>query len=265
MLFLISPAKSLDYDTLPHVATHSQPAFAADSTVLMGVLKTQSPQQISTLMSLSDTLAGLNVARYQAWSAQATAENVKNFKQAILAFNGDVYGGLDAKTLSAPQLDWAQSHVCILSGLYGVLRPLDAIQPHRLEMGTALATERGGNLYQFWGNDISDYLNERAATDTSPVIVNLASQEYFKAVNRQALKAPVVGCVFEDFKDTAAGGKYKIISVHAKRARGLMVRYAIENKLNRVEELEKFNAEGYRFDARTSAPDRLVFRRGSAR
>ena len=261
MLFLISPAKSLDYETPPHIQAHTQPLFTRQSAALIDVLKTRSPQQISTLMKLSDALAGLNVARYQAWSAQFTA---KNAKQAVLAFNGDVYAGLDAKTLSAQQLDWAQAHVCILSGLYGVLRPLDWMQPYRLEMGTALATGRGSNLYQFWGSDISDYLNERAAADTSPVIVNLASEEYFKAVEPKALKVRVVSCVFEDFKDGPAGGKYKIISFHAKRARGLMVRYAIENKLTSVKKLESFDAEGYRFDAATSTLDRLVFRRGLA-
>jgi cytoplasmic iron level regulating protein YaaA (DUF328/UPF0246 family) len=261
MLFLISPAKSLDYDTPPHIQTHTKSLFVGQSAALIEVLKTRSPQQISTLMKLSDALAGLNVARYQAWSARFTA---KNSKQAVLAFNGDVYGGLDAKTLSAQQLDWAQAHVCILSGLYGVLRPLDWMQPYRLEMGTALATERGNNLYQFWGSGISEYLNARAAADTSPVIVNLASEEYFKAVDLKALKARVVSCVFEDFKDGPTGGKYKIISFHAKRARGLMVRYAVENKLTSVKKLEGFKAEGYRFDAASSAPDRLVFRRNPA-
>ena len=194
MQFLISPAKALDYDTPPHLVTHTQPLFTRQSAQLIEVLKTQSPQQISTLMKLSDALSGLNVARYQAWSPRFTA---KNSKQAVLAFNGDVYGGLDAKSLDAQQLDWAQQHVCILSGLYGVLRPLDWMQPYRLEMGTALATERGKNLYQFWGSQISSYLNERAAADASPVIVNLASEEYFKAVDRKALKARVVTCVFQ--------------------------------------------------------------------
>ena len=258
MLFLISPAKSLDYETPPHIQAHTKPLFARQSSELIEVLKTKSPQQISSLMKLSDSLAGLNVARYQAWSSKFTA---KNAKQAVLAFNGDVYGGLNAKTLTSQQLDWAQAHICILSGLYGVLRPLDWMQPYRLEMGTALATGRGNNLYQFWGSSISDYLNERAAAETSPVIVNLASEEYFKVVDRKALKPRVVSCVFEDFKADASGGKYKVISFHAKRARGLMVRYAIENQLTSVKKLAGFNAEGYRFDAASSALDRLVFRR----
>jgi len=254
MQFLLSPAKSLDYDTPAQVSTHTQPLFTRQSAALIDVLKTKSPQDISSLMKLSDALSGLNVARYQAWSKKFTA---KNSKQAVLAFNGDVYEGLNAKTLSPAQLDWAQDHVCILSGLYGVLRPLDLMQPYRLEMGTALATPKGKNLYQFWGTDISSHLNERAGADTSPIIVNLASEEYFKAVDMTALKARVVNCVFEDYKN----GHYKIISFHAKRARGLMVRYAIEMKAGSVKKLESFNAEGWRFEAGLSGPDRLVFRR----
>lgn len=254
MLFLLSPAKSLDYDTPPQVATHTPTLFPRQSTELIGVLREKTPQQISTLMKLSDSLAGLNVARYQAWSPRFSA---KNSKQAVLAFDGDVYGGLAAKTLSESQLDWAQAHVCILSGLYGVLRPLDRMQPYRLEMGTALAVGETKNLYQFWGSQIADYLNQRAAADTSPVVVNLASEEYFKAVDRKALKPRVVSCVFEEFK----GGKYKIISFNAKRARGLMVRYAIEKKITSVKKLERFDAEGYRFEPAASVPDRLVFRR----
>lgn len=254
MQFLLSPAKSLDYETPAHIASHSQPLFTPQSAELIEVLKTQSPQQISALMKLSDALANLNVARYQSWSPRFTAQNAK---QAVLAFNGDVYEGLNAKTLSERHLIWAQQHVCILSGLYGVLRPLDWMQPYRLEMGTALVTKHGKNLYQFWGTQIADYLNAKAATDISPVIVNLASEEYFKVVDRKALKARVVNCVFEDYK----GGKYKIISFHAKRARGLMLRYAIENKLTSVDALEGFDAESYSFESEASTPDRLVFRR----
>ncbi|MEY3487812.1 MAG: peroxide stress protein YaaA [Pseudomonadota bacterium] len=257
MLFLLSPAKSLDYDTPAGALPHTLPGFVAQSAELIEVLKKKSPQQIAELMTLSDKLAGLNVARYEAWSPKFSA---KNSKQAVLAFNGDVYEGLDAKTLQPAQLDWAQQHVCILSGLYGVLRPLDWMQPYRLEMGTALPTEHGKNLYQFWGSHIANYLNERAAADTVPVIVNLASEEYFKAVDKKALKPRVVNCVFEELK----AGKYKIISFMAKRARGLMVRYAIEHKLSTVKKLESFNLEGYQFTADVSTPDRLVFRRQSA-
>jgi hypothetical protein len=257
MLFLLSPAKALDYDTPAHVASHTQPLFTRQSAELIEVLKTQSPQQVSQLMKLSDKLSGLNVARYEAWSPKFTA---KNSKQAALAFNGDVYEGLDAKTLSEPDLQWAQAHVCILSGLYGVLRPLDWMQPYRLEMGTALATARGKNLYQFWGSEIANYLNERAAADASPVVVNLASEEYFKAVDRKALKPRVVTCVFQELK----AGQHKIISFMAKRARGLMVRYAVEHQLDSVKKLESFNLEGYDFSPDVSEPDRLVFRRQSS-
>ena len=254
MLFLLSPAKSLDYDTPPQVSTHTQPWFTRQSAALIDVLKTKSPQDISNLMKLSDALSGLNVARYQTWSKKFT---VKNSKQSVLAFNGDVYEGLNAKTLNARQLDWAQDHLCILSGLYGVLRPLDLMQPYRLEMGTPLGTSKGNNLYQFWDSQISDYLNQRAAADSAPIVVNLASEEYFKVVDLKTLKARVVSCVFEDYKN----GKYKIISFYAKRARGLMARYAIDKKITTVKKLESFNAEGYGFEAALSGPERLVFRR----
>lgn len=254
MLFLLSPAKSLDYDTPAGDVPHTQPLFAKRSAELIEILRGYSPQQIAELMDLSDQLAGLNVARYQAWSPKFTA---KNSKQAVLAFNGDVYEGLDARTLKADDLAWAQEHVCILSGLYGVLRPLDWMQPYRLEMGTALENPKGRNLYKFWGSQIADYLNQRLQADKTPVVVNLASQEYFKAVDQKALKARVIECVFEDYK----GGKYKIISFLAKRARGLMARYAATHHVSTPKQLEKFNLEGYAFDAAVSEADRLVFRR----
>lgn len=254
MLFLLSPAKSLDYDTPAREVPHTQPLFVKQSAQLIELLRQKSPQQIAELMSLSDTLSGLNVARYQAWSPKFTA---KNSKQAVLAFNGDVYEGLDAKTLKPDDLAWAQDHIAILSGLYGVLRPLDWLQPYRLEMGTRLPNERGSNLYQFWGAQIAEYLNERLKTDKTPVVINLASQEYFKAVDLKALKARVIECVFEEYKN----GQYKIISFMAKRARGLMARYAAQHRLSMPQQLEGFNAEGYAFDAAISRPDRLVFRR----
>ncbi|MDP2369676.1 peroxide stress protein YaaA [Rhodoferax sp.] len=254
MLFLLSPAKSLDYESPAGDVPHSQPQFARQSAELIDILRQQSPQQIAELMSLSDTLAGLNVARYQAWRPRFTG---RNSKQAVLAFNGDVYGGLDAASLSAEELAWSQDHLCILSGLYGVLRPLDWMQPYRLEMGTRLATTHGANLVQFWGTQISDYLNQRCKTDVSPVVVNLASQEYFKAVDRKVLKARVVECVFEEYR----AGQYKVISFMAKRARGLMARYAVEHRVVTPRQLEAFDAEGYVFDAAVSRADRLVFRR----
>ena len=257
MLFLLSPAKSLDYDSpLPAGLPHSQPQFIPDAARLIDVLRTRSPQDIASLMSISDALAALNVARYGAWSPRFTQENAR---QAVMAFNGDVYEGLQAATLSLPDLDWAQQHLAILSGLYGVLRPLDLMQPYRLEMGTRLATDAGANLYQFWGSRIAEHLNRQLADDTDPVVVNLASQEYFKAVDRKALSARVVECVFEDYK----GGHYKIISFYAKRARGLMARWAIQQRASTPRQLEGFDLEGYAFHPAASSPERLVFRRAA--
>ena len=254
MLFLLSPAKALDYDTPAGDVPHTQPLFVKQSAELIDILQEKTPQDIASLMHLSDALASLNVARYQAWTPKFTA---KNSKQAVFAFNGDVYEGLDAKTLKPKDLDWAQEHVAILSGLYGVLRPLDWMQPYRLEMGTSLVNEKGNNLYKFWGSQIADYLNECLSAEREPIIVNLASQEYFKSVDRKALKARVIECVFEDYK----GGKYKIISFNAKRARGLMARYAVTHQVKTPKGLEGFNLEGYAFDAAVSEPDRKVFRR----
>jgi len=254
MLFLLSPAKSLDFAPHAGVVAHSQPLFAKQAGELIAILRQKSPQEIASLMRLSDALAGLNAARYQAWSPRFTA---KNAKQAALAFAGDVYGGLDAKTLDAAELAWAQDHVCILSGLYGVLRPLDYMQAYRLEMGTALVNARGKDLYAFWRILIADYLNRRLAADKTPVLINLASQEYVKAVDKKALKARLVECVFEDLKD----GQYKIISFYAKRARGLMARFAISHRLTLPEQLKGFDLGGYAFAAKVSCADRLVFRR----
>jgi uncharacterized protein len=257
MLFVLSPAKSLDEDAWDPKFKATQPLFTAQSQALIEVLRQQSPQDIASLMSLSDKLAALNVARYQSWQAKP---KVANTKPAALMFNGDVYDGLDAKTLDVDALAWAQDHLCILSGLYGVLRPLDALQPYRLEMGTKLPNPGGKDLYQFWGTQIADYLNQRLAKDAQPVLVNLASEEYFKAVDKRRLKARVVNCVFEDFK----GERYKIISFFAKRARGLMARWAIDQRVQQVEDLQQFDAHGYAFDANASDPNRWVFRRGES-
>ncbi|VCU72514.1 hypothetical protein PIGHUM_04615 [Pigmentiphaga humi] len=257
MLFLLSPAKKLDYDTPPHVETATQPLFVDRAKTLISTLKAKSAQDVAELMHLSPALAELNVARYAQWTPKFTAENAK---QAVLAFNGDVYEGLDAGSLTGKQLEWAQDHVVILSGLYGALRPLDLMQPYRLEMGTRLGTAKGKNLYEYWGTGISEYLNQRQDGARQPVIVNLASEEYFKVVDRQALKARVIQCVFEDWK----GGVYKVISFHAKRARGLMARYAIQHRVAKPEGLQGFDAEGYGYDAAASQPDRLVFRRKAA-
>ena len=256
MLYLLSPAKSLDYDTPVADLPHTQPGFIAHSVKLIDVLRKKSPRQVARLMDLSDKLATLNVERYQAWSPEFGRHNAR---QAVLAFDGDVYDGLRARELPREDLDWAQRHLCILSGLYGVLRPLDWMQPYRLEMGTALKAGRSNNLYQFWGPHIADYLNQRLVADASPVVVNLASQEYFKAVDTKALKARVIDVVFEELR---ADG-YKIISFSAKRARGLMARWAIQQRVATPRTLEGFDLDGYAFDNAVSRPDRLVFRRNN--
>ena len=254
MLFLLSPAKSLDYDTPATTKAHTVPLFADRAEALIGLLRQKSPQQIADLMHLSDALATLNVARYGAWSPRFTA---RNSKQAVLAFNGDVYDGLDARSLGTKDLAWAQDHVVILSGLYGALRPLDWMQPYRLEMGTRLANPLGKDLYAYWGSGIAEHLNERLSGTRAPVVVNLASEEYFKAVDLKALNARVVQCVFEDWKD----GRYKIISFFAKRARGLMARHAVLNRVRTVKALQAFAEDGYAWSPEVSTADRLVFRR----
>jgi cytoplasmic iron level regulating protein YaaA (DUF328/UPF0246 family) len=254
MLFLLSPAKTLDFESPIGQPSHSAPLFSKDSAQLIALLRGFSPQDLSDLMTVSDKLARLNVARYMAWSSRAS---VKNARPALLAFDGDVYDGLDAYSLTPDALAWAQDHLCILSGLYGVLRPLDLMQPYRLEMGTRLANAHGKDLYAFWGARISQYLNRRLRSDASAVVVNLASQEYFKAVDRKVLKAPVVECVFQEYRS----GQYKLISFMAKRARGLMARYAIDRHLTEPDQLRAFDVEGYKWSAAQSTPRRLVFRR----
>jgi cytoplasmic iron level regulating protein YaaA (DUF328/UPF0246 family) len=258
MLLLLSPAKSLDYQTRVPAAVlrrASEPLFVDRAEELIQVLAQRSAGEIRLLMSLSQDLADLNVARYAAWQPQATAANSK---PAVLAFDGDVYGGLDARSLRAADLDWAQEHIAILSGLYGVLRPLDRLQPYRLEMGTSLATARGRNLYDYWGDSLAQHLNERLQGQRRPVVVNLASQEYARAALRPALKAQVIDCQFEDL---GSDGSFKIISFFAKRARGLMARFAIEHRTRRPQALQAFAQEGYRFAPEVSSGERWVFRR----
>lgn len=255
MLFLLSPAKSLDYDSPVDAALPAtEPHFMPRSEQLMQVLRQKNAAQLAQLMGISDKLAQLNVQRNQAWQLQSTPHNSR---QAVLAFNGDVYEGLQAASLSAQDLDWAQQHLLILSGLYGALRPLDSLQPYRLEMGTRLPVGSAENLYQFWAEPLAEYLAQRLQQQKTPLIVNLASGEYFKAVDRRRLKARVVDCVFYDEK----GGQYKIISFLAKRARGLMARFAIEQRAEHPEQLQAFASEGYAFDAQASSLDQLVFRR----
>ncbi|GAB3625476.1 peroxide stress protein YaaA [Pandoraea terrae] len=256
MIIVLSPAKSLDYETPPHVGQHTVPQFVDDAAELIESLRALSPSQVSSLMGISDQLAALNTSRYAEWTPRFDTTNAK---QAVLAFNGDVYEGLSARTLSAPQLDFAQRHLRILSGLYGVLRPLDLLQPYRLEMGTRFANARGRDLYAFWGERVTHTINAALAEhpQTRRVLVNLASEEYFKVVKRRLVEAPVITPVFEDWK----GGKYKIISFYAKRARGLMARYAIENAVSDVQQLKSFDSEGYAFDDSVSSDALWVFRR----
>jgi len=257
MLFVLSPAKTLDYERpLPRGVRQraTEPLFVPRAAELIGLLARLDPPEVAQLMDLSDELAHLNVGRYAAWRP---AHDHGNSRPAVMAFNGDVYDGLDARSLSGADLTWAQAHLVILSGLYGALRPLDQLQPYRLEMGTRLANTHGKDLYAYWGDAVAEYLNQRLADDRQPVLVNLASQEYFKVADRAALKARVVECVFEDWK----AGQYKIISFFAKRARGAMARWAIQHRVRSVKALQAFDADGYAFDPAASAPDRLVFRR----
>lgn len=258
MIIVLSPAKSLDYDTPAPSRTHTLPAFIDESAKLIERLRRFTPAEIGSLMHVSDALAQLNFGRFADWS---TRFDESNAKQAVFAFNGDVYEGLRAETLGKKDLDYAQQHLRILSGLYGVLRPLDLMQPYRLEMGTRLDTERGKDLYAFWGARIAEALNQASQAaqgrGMEKVLINLASEEYFKSVAREALGMPVVTPVFEDYK----GGKYKIVSFYAKRARGLMARYAIEHHVRRAESLRDFDVDGYRFDADVSSDTKWVFRR----
>jgi uncharacterized protein len=255
MLIVLSPAKSLDFETAPTTALHSTPDYLDQSARLIDKLRRFSPHQLADLMGLSDKLAALNVARYASWRAEHDA--AAEARQAVMAFNGDVYAGLDARSLQPGQLDYAQAHLRILSGLYGVLRPLDLIQPHRLEMGTRLPNRRGADLYAFWGERITDGLNRAAREQGAKVLLNLASEEYFKSVKPAKLDVPVIAPVFEEWK----GGKYKIISFHAKRARGLMARYAALNAIRDPEQLKQFAVDGYAFEPGASDQRRWLFRR----
>jgi uncharacterized protein len=253
MLMLVSPAKSLDYETPVPVPDHTQADFLADAALLIAGLRTLSPAQIAQLMDISDQLAALNFGRYADWTLPFTPANAR---PAVFAFDGDVYAGLDAYTLDAAALAWAQRHLRILSGLYGLLRPLDLIQAYRLEMGSKFANARGKDLYAFWGERLAAAICGELAGDVTPVVVNLASEEYFKAVGAKKLGVRVVQPVFEDWK-----GRYKVISFYAKRARGLMVRYAIERRIDDPEELKSFTCEDYAFVPAASDAATWVFRR----
>ncbi|WP_213875211.1 peroxide stress protein YaaA [Pseudomonas sp. dw_358] len=257
MLMVISPAKTLDFETPPTTRRFTQPEFLDHSQLLIEQLRELSPAQIAGLMHLSDKLAGLNAARFGSWDRPFTPENAK---PALLAFKGDVYTGLQAETFSEKQLDYAQKHLRMLSGLYGLLRPLDLMQPYRLEMGTKLANPRGKDLYAFWGERISEWLNQALAEQGDDLLLNLASNEYFSAVKRSALKARIIDTEFRDLKN----GQYKIISFYAKKARGMMSRFVITERIKTVKGLQGFDVDGYGFSKEQSSADKLVFLRDSA-
>ena len=256
MLAVISPAKTLDFTSEIKVAKATEPAFLADATTLAALMATKKPAQLRALMAISESLAELNHARFQAWS---TATPAANLRPALLAFKGDVYLGLDAASLGRRELAYAQTHVRILSGLYGLLRPFDLIAPYRLEMGTTLKNPRGRNLYDYWGAAPAQALAAQAKSLRTTTLVNLASQEYFRAVDEQALGLNVVTPVFKDW----SGGDYKVLSFFAKRARGMMVRYIVEQRPRAPADLRTFNRGGYAYDAASSTATAPVFLRRS--
>ena len=257
MLVVISPAKSLDYETPVKIRKFTQADFLEDSAQLISQLKNLSPAQVSSLMSISPNLGELNQSRFNSWHMPFTKDNAR---QALFAFKGDVYIGLDAYALSSADISFAQNHLRILSGLYGLLRPLDLIQPYRLEMGTSLKNSKRSSLYQFWGNKITDSLNHEFAADKNPVLVNLASNEYFKSVRTQRLHAQIISPVFKDYSN----GQYKIVSFFAKKARGLMSAYIIKNRLKKAEDLLGFDIDGYRYSEKDSKTDAPMFLRKEA-
>jgi len=256
MLTVISPAKTLDFESEPPVNSHSQPVFVQQSQQLINELTQLTATDIASLMKLSDKLSGLNAARFEQWH---TPFDLDNAKQAVFAFKGDVYTGLDAETLDDKGLEFAQQHLRILSGLYGVLKPLDLMQAYRLEMGTKFANKKGKNLYQFWGEQLREHLAADPAM-ADETLINLASNEYFKAVDAKNLNARIITPIFKDSKN----GQYKIISFYAKKARGLMTRYIIDNNIDEPEQLKAFDTDGYYFSVEMSKGDDWVFLRDHA-
>ncbi|QLB40597.1 peroxide stress protein YaaA [Mannheimia pernigra] len=254
MLAIISPAKTLDFETKVDGFAFSQPNLTACSQALIDTCKQLSPAEVGSLMSISDKLAGLNVARFAKWQIE---HNQDNAKAAIFAFKGDVYTGLDAENLTKEQIEYAQNHLRILSGLYGLLKPLDLMQPYRLEMGTKLRNAKGKDLYAFWGNTITEHLQKAINEQDDHILVNLASDEYYGAVKPQHLNATIVKPIFLDEKN----GKYKVISFYAKKARGMMVRFMLEKQPTEIEMLKQFNYGGYWFDEESSTATELIFKR----
>ena len=254
MLIVLSPAKTLDYSVDPK-SNHTAPQFLSQSSNLIKNLKDKEPKDIASLMGLSDKLATLNFDRYQSWKASKTVSN--DSKPSMMVFKGDVYQGLDAESLNNKQIKFAQKHLRILSGLYGILRPMDVIKPYRLEMGTKLETSKGKNLYDFWGNSIQKNVLKDLESQKSDLLINLASKEYFNVLGKMPEYINVVSPVFKDYKN----GKHKIISFYAKKARGLMARWIIENNIKDFEKLSKFNIDGYYFSKAESTVTEPVFLR----
>ncbi len=254
MIIVLSPAKTLDYSVDPK-SNHTVPQFLSQSSKLIKNLKEKEPKDIASLMGLSDKLATLNFDRYQSWKAAKTVSS--DSKPSMLVFKGDVYQGLEAETFNTKQIKFAQKHLRILSGLYGILRPMDFIKPYRLEMGTKLETSEGKNLYEFWGNSVQDNVINDLTSHKSDLLINLASKEYFSVLGKIPEYVNVVSPAFKDFKN----GKHKIISFYAKRARGLMARWIIENNIKDFEKLSKFNSDGYYFSKSESSASEPVFLR----
>ena len=254
MLIVLSPAKTLDYSVDPK-SNHTAPQFLSQSSKLIKTLKDKEPKDIASLMGLSDKLATLNFDRYQSWKAAKSVSS--DAKPSMLVFKGDVYQGLSAEDFNAKQIKFAQKHLRILSGLYGILRPMDVIKPYRLEMGTKLQTSKGKNLYEFWGNSVQENVISDLASQKSDLLINLASKEYFSVLGKMPEYINVVSPVFKDFKN----GKHKIISFYAKRARGLMAKWIIENNIRDFEKLSEFNLDGYYFSKKDSSATEPVFLR----
>ncbi|MEM9272137.1 MAG: peroxide stress protein YaaA [Cyanobacteria bacterium P01_F01_bin.143] len=258
MLILLSPAKTLDFETPSNVSLFTQPDFLEQTSQLVQQLRKLSPTEISSLLKISPKLGELNNQRYQTWHQTFDRDNSK---QAILAFKGDVYQGLDIESFDSEDIEFAQKHLRILSGLYGLLRPLDLIQPYRLEMGTKfnqdLVSNLPANLYKFWGDQLTQVINSQLAKQDSKFIINLASNEYFKAVNSKLLPGEIITPIFKDWKND----KYKIISFYAKKARGLMAAYIIKNKLVNIEGIKDFSEAGYAYNSELSSSNQLIFTR----
>ena len=254
MISVLSPAKTLDFESPRLTSKFSEPVFLDDSLELIGNLKKKSKSQVAKLMNLSEKLSELNVRRYKEFQLPFTSENAR---QSLLTFKGDVYQGFKLSEWKAADFNFAQKHLRILSGLYGILRPLDLIQAYRLEMGTKLKNERGKDLYEFWGDKITDAINVAVKESRSRVLINLASKEYFDSVNQDNLTVPIVTPVFKDWKN----GKYKIISFFAKKARGMMANFIVQQRIKTAKEIEKFNVAGYYFDPDSSDDQTLTFLR----